>query len=121
MVILAVLGLSTGVARRFGAPTFWSSYMLDIAGPAWNYILFRGLYTSKKRADLWRYFTPETTGGLIIGICFAIEAAQYFGLYAAHFDPYDLLAYSSGVSILYVIDRRTASSPRPGPAPGGGG
>lgn len=82
--------------------------MLDIAGPAWNYILLRGLYTSKKRADFWRLFTPEVTAGLILGICFAVETAQYCGLYAAHFDPFDFMAYSSGVLVLYIIDRGAA-------------
>jgi len=41
-ILLGALGLST-IWFNFGK--FWKGYMLDMAGPAWNYILFRGLYT----------------------------------------------------------------------------
>jgi hypothetical protein len=44
LVFLGLLGLST-IWIDLGE--FWKGYVLDMAGPAWNYILFRGLYTAK--------------------------------------------------------------------------
>ncbi len=58
--VLLVLG-SVGLATCFlPAPGFRSSYVLDIVGPAWNYILLRGLFTNKPTP--WsRFFTPNVT------------------------------------------------------------
>ena len=56
LVILVSSGLAT-IWIDLG--DFWKGYVLDMAGPAWAYILFRGLYT-KKTDNIWtRIFTPE--------------------------------------------------------------
>ena len=36
LILLCLTGLSTGI---FKIPGFWTSYVLDIVGPAWCYIL----------------------------------------------------------------------------------
>jgi hypothetical protein len=100
---LVMLG-SVGLATCFNpVPGFWSNYVLDIVGPAWNYILLRGLFTNKPTP--WsRFFTPEKALVLIAFVCVAIEAAQYFKLYEAHYDPYDFVAYLSLLVPIYLVD-----------------
>ena len=102
LVVLGTIGLSTGLVSARG---FWSSYVLDTVGPAWNYILLRGLFSKTQPAMLSRFLTPEGTLFLIVIVCSLIEAAQYFQLYEAHYDPYDFLAYVSLLVPCYAIDR----------------
>ena len=101
IVVLGVIGLSTCLIRT---PGFWTSYVLDIVGPAWNYVLLRGQYSSS-RSFLSLKLTPETAALLILVICFLIETSQYYELYNAHFDPYDYIAYISALLPCYVIDK----------------
>jgi hypothetical protein len=79
--------------------------VLDIVGPAWNYILLRGIYTSKKSGSLFFRLKPDAAALIILAICFLIETAQYFKLYEARFDPYDYLAYVSLLLPVYLIDK----------------
>jgi hypothetical protein len=78
---------------------------LDIVGPAWNYVLLRGLFSRTQPAMLSRLLTPEAALVLIIAARFLIEAAQYLQLYESHYDPFDFLAYVSLVVPCYMIDR----------------
>ena len=100
-ILLWGVGLST-LWIDFG--TFWKGYILDIVGPAWNYILFRGLFTFKADNKWTRFFSPNKTFFIFITVCFSIELIQYFKLYDATFDPYDLLAYVSLLFPIYLID-----------------
>ncbi len=101
LVVLCATGLATGLID-LGA--FWKGYVLDMTGPAWNYILFRGRFTSKSD-NLWtRFFTPKKTVALFIVVCFGIETAQYLKLYDATFDPWDFLAYVSILVPLFILD-----------------
>jgi len=91
--------------------------VLAIFGPAWNYILIRGLYSRKaNQSPFAQHRSPEKTLILIVSICFAIEFAQYLGIYDAHFDPFDFLAYISLLLPCYVVDKLllqpTAKTPR---------
>ena len=56
LIILGSLALLTCLVRISG---FWSSYVLDMVGPAWGYILLRGQYTSKGSYPFLTKFTPE--------------------------------------------------------------
>jgi len=101
LVALVTLGLST-IWIDLGK--FWKSYVLDMTGPAWNYILFRGLYT-KYADNIWtRFFTPNRTLAIFLIVCFGIETLQYFKIYNSTFDLLDLLAYISILIPLYLID-----------------
>jgi hypothetical protein len=102
VIALGLTSLSTWVLH-FG--DFWTSYVLDITGPAMGYILIRGQYNSKNSAFLFFKFSPDLAALIIIGICIIIETSQYFNLYNAYFDPYDYLAYCSGVLFYYCIDK----------------
>ena len=79
-----------------------------MTGPAWNYILFRGRFTSESDTIWTRFFTPQHTVVLFMVVCFAIEGAQYFALYEATFDPWDFLAYVSILVPLFIVDLVTS-------------
>jgi hypothetical protein len=104
LVVLCATGLAT--IWIDGGP-FWKGYVLDMTGPAWNYILFRGRFTSKAD-NLWtRFFTPKRTIMIFVAVCFGIESAQYFGLYEATFDILDFFAYISILVPLFILDQVT--------------
>ncbi len=103
LMILGITGLST-IWFDFGS--FWKGYVLDITGPAWNYILFRGLFTAKKDNAWTRFFTPERTLIIFALVCTTIESMQYFKIYDSTFDPWDFLAYFSVLIPLFINDKR---------------
>jgi len=83
---------------------FWKGYVLDMAGPAWNYILFRGLFTAKANNAWTRFFTPTRTFIIFLFVCFLFETLQYFNIYSSTYDKWDFLAYVSILIPLYIID-----------------
>ena len=105
LILLCATGLAT-IWIDLG--TFWKGYVLDMTGPAWNYILFRGRYRGFVDNAWTRFFTPLNTVLIFIGVCFAIEGAQYFDLYEATFDPWDFLAYVSILVPLFITDLITS-------------
>lgn len=100
-LVLCLTGLST--IWIDGGP-FWKGYVLDMTGPAWAYILFRGRYTAAASNTWTRFFTPGKILILFTLALFSIEGAQYLKLYDATFDPWDLLAYVSILFPLYLLD-----------------
>lgn len=101
MVILGCTGLAT-IWVDLG--DFWKGYVLDMTGPAWNYILFRGLFTTYSNNSWRRFFTPQKTLFIFLIVCAGIEGAQYFHLYEATFDKWDLLSYISILVPLFLLD-----------------
>lgn len=101
LIVLCVTGLST-IWIDLGS--FWSGYVLDMTGPAWNYILFRVLFTSKTENAWTRFFTPKKTLIIFLAVCVGIEGAQYFNLYESTYDPWDFLAYVSILIPLFLLD-----------------
>jgi len=101
LALLCGIGLAT---IWVDGPAFWKGYVLDMTGPAWNYILFRGRFTSQADNQWTRFFTPVRTVTIFIAVCFGIESAQYFHLYDATFDPWDFLAYISFLLPLFILD-----------------
>ena len=101
---LIILGL-TGLATTWiNLGDFWKGYVLDMVGPAWNYILFRGLFTHKHVNAWTRFFTPIKTLSVFIIVSFGIEYAQYLELYDATYDPWDFVAYISFLIPLFILD-----------------
>lgn len=101
---LVVLG-GTGLATNWiDLGAFWKGYVLDMTGPGWNYILFRGLFTSYRDNAWTRFFTPKKTLLIFLLVCAGIEGAQYFNLYKATYDPWDFLAYVVILIPLFLID-----------------
>ena len=101
LILLGVVGLSTGVVD-LGA--FWKGYVLDITGPAWNYVLVRRLASAYVDNAWTRLFAPTRTLLIFIAVCYGIETAQYLELYEATFDPWDYLAYVAVLIPLYLTD-----------------
>lgn len=101
IIVLGTTGLST---IWFDLGAFWKGYVLDMAGPAWNYILFRGLYTAWADNAWTRFFTPVRTIIIFLFVCFGIETMQYFKIYDSTFDWWDLLAYVSVLIPLFILD-----------------
>ena len=106
LLVLCGTGLAT-IWIDLGA--FWKGYVLDMTGPAWNYILFRGLYTSYTINAWTRFFTPKRTLCIFLLVCAGIEVAQYFNLYKATYDPLDFLAYVAFLIPLFLIDLSQSS------------
>ena len=101
LFFLLAVGIST-LWIDLGA--FWNGYVLDMAGPAWNYILFRGLFTTKTDNVWTRFFTPKKTLFIFLFVCIVIEGSQYFNLYESTFDPWDFVAYVSILIPLFLLD-----------------
>jgi hypothetical protein len=104
LVVLIGIGLAS---IWIDGGRIWKGYVLDIAGPAWAYILFRGRFTA--RADnLWtRFFTPLRTFLIFVAVCYGIEIAQLFNLYESTFDLMDFFAYISLLFPLFILDLAT--------------
>lgn len=77
-----------------------------MTGPAWNYILFRGLFTAKANNKWTRFFTPKKTLIIFLFVCVGIESMQYFNIYDSTYDPWDFLAYISILVPLFMIDSK---------------
>jgi hypothetical protein len=102
LVVLGIVALSSGLVKK---PGFWSSYVLDMAGPAWIYILLRCQYSSRTSTFMSLRFSPEGAFFLVFGIGVLIETSQYFKLYEATFDPYDYVAYLSLLLPCFLLDK----------------
>ena len=109
LVVFGVTGLAT-IWIDLG--DFWKGYILDMTGPAWNYILFRGLFTSYAENAWTRFFTPIKTLSIFLLVCAGIEGAQYFNLYEATYDPWDLLSYVVIMIPLFLLDSYQLNSNR---------
>ncbi|MBD3383958.1 hypothetical protein GF407_03435 [candidate division KSB1 bacterium] len=101
LVLLCLTGLST---NWFDLGIFFKGYVLDMTGPAWSYILFRGLYTSYRKNRWTLFFTPRNTLIVLIIVSFGIEGAQFLKLYPSTFDPWDFVAYLSILVPLFLLD-----------------
>jgi len=102
LIVLGTIGLLSGLIKK---SWFWSSYLLDMVGPAWIYILLRCQYSLKTSKFMSLRFSPETALLSIFGICALIETSQYFEIYNSTFDPYDFLAYASILLPCYLLDK----------------
>ncbi|NOZ45409.1 MAG: hypothetical protein GXO79_01355 [Chlorobi bacterium] len=103
LLILWVVGISTIWIDLGG---FWKGYVLDMTGPAWNYILFRGLFTVKANNIWTHFFTPNRTLIIFLLVCAVIETLQFYNIYNSTYDKWDFLAYVSLLIPLFLIDRK---------------
>jgi len=101
LIALCLTGLSTGV---FDFGSFWSGYVLDMTGPAWNYILFRGLFRKRVDNSWTRFFTPTNTYFIFVFVCFVVENMQYLNLYDSTYDSWDFAAYISLLTPIFLLD-----------------
>ena len=102
LIVLGIISLSSGLIR---SPGFWSAYLLDIEGPAWGYVLLGARYKAGDSGFLTFRFSPEVALAVTIIICYLIKVAQSLEIYNPHFDPYDFLAYITGILPVYPVDK----------------
>lgn len=96
---VGALHFITGENYRGPFPVFVNGYLIDVLLPMALYLLL-SLFESKLiRAPLFRACTVFGFG------CF-VEASQYFGypIFGSTFDPFDILAYASGVFLGILLD-----------------
>ena len=96
---MGALHFITGENYQGPFPVFVNGYLIDILLPMTMYLLL-SLFESKLiRAPLFRACTVFGFG------CF-VEASQYFGypIFGSTFDPFDILAYASGVLLGILLD-----------------
>ena len=108
-IALAFFGLTGLSTTWIDLGSFWKGYVLDMTGPAWNYIMFRGLFTTYKSNYWTRFFTPIRTFTIFVFVSFSIEIMQFFKIYEATYDPWDFLAYISLLVPLFLLDVRQQS------------
>ena len=101
LIIFCTTGIST---TWFDFGPFWKGYVLDTTGPAWTYLLVRGLYTEYRENKWSRFFTPIRTFVTLATIAFLIEFAQYLEIYKSTFDPFDLVAYLALLFPVFIVD-----------------
>lgn len=94
---------------------FATNHLADVAGPAWLYIVLRGLAEPEKRTRLGRFFgaTPERAAAILLIGSSVTELSQIYwprGVFSGRFDPLDLAAFAVGIVLLYLLDRRHAGS-----------
>ena len=99
------------------AAGFATNHLADVAGPAWLYVVFRGLAEPQKRTRLGRVLgaTPERAAAILFVGSSATELTQLFwpsGLFPGRFDSLDIAAFAIGILPLYLIDRKLQASAR---------
>lgn len=111
LALFGLIGISTTV---FSLGEFWNGYVLDMTGPAWNYILFRLRFTEYTDHPWAKFFSPVRTLLIFVAVAFGMEATQLLDFYDATFDPWDLVAYLSLLVPLFIIDIKTLNELIPG-------
>lgn len=110
-LVAAVLNMTETAAG------FATNHLADVVGPAWLYIVFRGLAEPEKRNRLGRFLgaTPERAAAILfVGSC-ATEITQIYwpsGLFGGRFDPLDMAAFAIGLLPLYLVDKKLQASAR---------
>ena len=91
---------------------FFTNHAADLVSPAWLYIVFRGLHPPRGRRSLIQRTigrTPETAALSLFVASTLTEVSQLYwpqGMFAGRFDPLDVVAYFSGLAVLYSVDKR---------------
>jgi hypothetical protein len=110
-LVAAVLNMTETAAG------FATNYLADLVGPAWLYIVFRGLADPEKRNRLGRTLgaTPERAATILFVGSSVTEITQVYwpaGAFAGRFDPLDIVAFAIGILPLYVADKVLSSAAR---------
>ena len=105
LILLIAFGLIGVITFFMRVPGFWTSYGLNLLGPAWVYILIRCQYRSKDATFFSIKFSPEGATAFIFGMSIIVETTQYLEIYPSQFDPWDYLAYFGGVLFIYLLEK----------------
>jgi len=100
---------------------FFTSYAADLVGPAWLYVVVRGLHPPRNRKSVIQQTigrTPEIAAITLFVASTATEISQRFwptGIFRGRFDILDVVAFASGLAACYAADK-ILSARRPEPA-----
>ena len=98
---------------------FFTNHAADIVVPAWLYIAARGLYSPRSRETLIQRIIGRTPEFAALSLFFAsalTELSQVFwphGIFSGRFDPFDMVAYASGLAVCYAADKLWAGDQGP--------
>jgi hypothetical protein len=91
---------------------FFTNYLADLTVPALLYVLARELAPGQRlalpRATQWLGRTPERAAMVLLLASVGTEVSQAAwprGVFAGRFDPWDIVAYASGIVAVYGADR----------------
>jgi hypothetical protein len=110
--------LVAAVLNMTGTPAgFATNHLADLVGPAWLYIVFRGLAEPEKRNRLGRFLgaTPERAATILLVGSAATEFTQIYwpsGVFSGRFDPLDIAAFAMGLLPLYLVDKKLQTPSR---------
>jgi hypothetical protein len=98
---------------------FFTNHAADLVVPAWLYIATRGLHSPRGRETLIQRIIGRTPEFAALSLFFAsalTEFSQLFwphGIFSGRFDPFDMVAYASGLAVCYAADKFWASDQNP--------
>jgi hypothetical protein len=109
VLFVAWIGCALLVMNRVRAG-FITNYGADLTQPAWLYIVCRDLHESGRLTMLTHLVgsRPETAAIVIFLGGLVTEVSQRYwpsGIFGGRFDPYDIVAYATGISVCYVFDK----------------
>ncbi len=111
---LLVVILGTAALNMLGLRAgFLTNHAADVVVPAWLYIVFRGLYSSSGRTTrIQRALgsSPELAASSLLVASAITEFSQRVwprGLFPGRFDWWDLAAFSVGLAVCFVLDKRS--------------
>ena len=90
---------------------FFTNHAADIVVPAWLYVASRGLHsafgrTTRLQRSIGR--TPEIAALSLFAASAITEVSQLYwphGPFPGRFDPLDLVAFASGLTVCYALDK----------------
>ena len=98
---------------------FLTSHLADLTVPALLYVLARerapGKRMAFRRATQWLGRTPERAAIVLLLASAGTEVSQAVwprGIFAGRFDPWDIVAYATGLLVVYGADKLSAGEAR---------
>lgn len=88
--------------------TLFTSYAADLTNPAWLYIVMRH-QKSRNELTAWLGRSPASAAVGIFAAGTVSELVQLYwpeGLFRGVFDPFDIVAFGTGLLFCYIADKR---------------
>jgi hypothetical protein len=123
IVCLGAYLVAAALNMTHTAAGFATNHLADIAGPAWLYIISRGLGAPHRHTRIRRLVgaTAERAAAILFLASTATEISQRFwpsGPFPGRFDPFDIGAFALGIMPLYLLDRWSGAAGTPIPPVG---
>ena len=111
-VLMAAFLLTAALNLLHVRGGFLTSHLADLTVPPLLYVVSRGLVPGMARPSIpvmhWVGGTPERAASCFFAASSLTEVSQIYwprGLFAGRYDPWDIVAYGSGLLICYLLDR----------------